>query len=58
MEGKWCAPTVRVLVITRRYVLNQQSLLMATHLHRKRNEVDQGNNLSFSVSEGSKEQCY
>lgn len=56
MEGRWCAPTARVLVTTRRDVFNQQSLLMATHLHRKGNGADQGNNMSFSVSQGSKEQ--
>ncbi|KAJ8434381.1 hypothetical protein Cgig2_014228 [Carnegiea gigantea] len=54
--SRWCAPTARMLVITRRDVLNQHSLLMASHLHRKGNEVDQGNKLSFSVSQGSKKQ--
>ncbi|KAJ8437864.1 LOW QUALITY PROTEIN: hypothetical protein Cgig2_002998 [Carnegiea gigantea] len=33
-----------------------KSLLIATHLHRKGNGADQGNNLRFSVSQGSKEQ--
>ena len=56
MEGRWCAPTARVLVITKRDVLKQQSLLMASNLHRKGNRADQGNNMSFSVRQRSKEQ--
>ncbi|KAJ8429987.1 hypothetical protein Cgig2_032825 [Carnegiea gigantea] len=36
--------------------ISDHSLMMAIHLHRKGNGADQGNNLSFSVSQESKEQ--
>ncbi|KAJ8434219.1 LOW QUALITY PROTEIN: hypothetical protein Cgig2_029743 [Carnegiea gigantea] len=56
IEGRWCATTTKVLVIIRRVVLNRHSLQIANHLHRKGNRADQGNKLSFSISQGRKKQ--